>query len=51
MLRESEPFPPVEGDQADGAQMNMLWNHDVENVCVVFPSWHISGPGTMLLSW
>jgi len=32
-------------------QMNMLWNSDIEDVCVVFSSWHITGPLTMLLSW
>ena len=31
--------------------MNMLWNSQVENVCVVFSFWHISGPITMVFSW
>ncbi|CAD6573257.1 MAG: hypothetical protein TREMPRED_000761, partial [Tremellales sp. Tagirdzhanova-0007] len=30
--------------------MNMLWNSDIEDVCVVFSSWHITGPLSMLLS-
>ncbi|KAK1926222.1 Ctr copper transporter family-domain-containing protein [Papiliotrema laurentii] len=30
--------------------MNMLWNSQVEDVCVVFSSWHITGPLTMVLS-
>jgi len=32
-------------------QMNMLWNSQVEDVCVVFSGWHITGPFTMALSW
>ena len=32
-------------------QMNMLWNSQVDDVCVVFSSWHITGPITMALSW
>lgn len=28
----------------------MLFNWDVENVCIVFPSWHIKGWGTFLVS-
>lgn len=31
--------------------MNMLWNAQVEDTCVVFQSWHISGWVTMLVSW
>jgi copper transporter 1 len=31
--------------------MNMLWNNQVTDVCVVFESWHIHGWMTMLLSW
>ncbi|KAK8845426.1 hypothetical protein IAR55_006139 [Kwoniella newhampshirensis] len=30
--------------------MNMLWNNQVADTCVVFRSWHISGPTTMVLS-
>ncbi|ORX34636.1 Ctr copper transporter family-domain-containing protein [Kockovaella imperatae] len=30
--------------------MNMLWNSDIENVCVVFSSWHIKSSFTMFLS-
>ena len=32
-------------------QMNMLWNNDIQDVCVVFSSWHITGPVTMAISW
>ena len=28
----------------------MLFNWDVENVCIVFPSWRVTGWGTFLLS-
>jgi copper transporter 1 len=31
--------------------MNMLWNNDIKDVCVVFESWHISGPFSMAVSW
>ena len=31
--------------------MNMLWNNDIKDVCVVFESWHISGPLSMVVSW
>ena len=31
--------------------MNMLWNNDIKDVCVVFESWHISGPFSMAISW
>jgi copper transporter 1 len=31
--------------------MNMLWNNQVADTCVVFRSWHIHGWATMLLSW
>ncbi|UOH83897.1 hypothetical protein LQV05_006635 [Cryptococcus neoformans] len=30
--------------------MNMLWNNQVADTCVVFRSWHISGTWTMILS-
>ncbi|RXK39101.1 hypothetical protein M231_03606 [Tremella mesenterica] len=30
--------------------MNMLWNNQVADTCVVFKSWHIHGPWTMVLS-
>ncbi|ODN75948.1 hypothetical protein L202_05929 [Cryptococcus amylolentus CBS 6039] len=30
--------------------MNMLWNNQVADTCVVFRSWHISGTWTMVLS-
>ena len=30
--------------------MNMLWNTQVEDTCVVFRSWHISGPLALALS-
>ncbi|WWC58084.1 uncharacterized protein I303_100619 [Kwoniella dejecticola CBS 10117] len=30
--------------------MNMLWNNQIADTCVVFQSWHISGPMTMALS-
>ena len=32
-------------------QMNMLWNNDIKDVCVVFSTWHIRGPLTMAISW
>lgn len=32
-------------------QMNMLWNNQVADTCVVFRSWHISGAVGMLVSW
>jgi copper transporter 1 len=32
-------------------QMNMLWNHQVADTCVVFRSWHISGNMGMFISW
>lgn len=32
-------------------QMNMLWNSQVADTCVVFESWHISGWITMSISW
>ncbi|CEP07857.1 hypothetical protein [Parasitella parasitica] len=31
-------------------KMNMLFNWQVENTCVVFRWWHISGPISMILS-
>jgi copper transporter 1 len=31
--------------------MNMLWNAQVADTCVVFRSWHISGWVPMLVSW
>ena len=31
--------------------MNMLWNNDIKDVCVVFESWHIRGPFSMAVSW
>ncbi|WWD05871.1 hypothetical protein V865_003955 [Kwoniella europaea PYCC6329] len=30
--------------------MNMLWNNQIADTCVVFESWHISGPVTMAVS-
>ncbi|WVQ80452.1 hypothetical protein IAT38_002557 [Cryptococcus sp. DSM 104549] len=37
------PMPP-------SCSMNMLWNNQVADTCVVFRSWHISGTWTMILS-
>lgn len=31
--------------------MNMLWNHQVADTCVVFRSWHIAGWSGMVFSW
>ena len=30
--------------------MNMLWNTQVADTCVVFRTWHVSGPATLALS-
>ena len=30
--------------------MNMLWNTQVADTCVVFRAWHVSGPATLALS-
>ncbi|WWC85776.1 uncharacterized protein L201_000642 [Kwoniella dendrophila CBS 6074] len=30
--------------------MNMLWNNQIADTCVVFESWHITGPMTMAIS-
>lgn len=31
--------------------MNMLWNAQIEDTCVVFRSWHISGWVSLIVSW
>ncbi|GMK59963.1 hypothetical protein CspeluHIS016_0901800 [Cutaneotrichosporon spelunceum] len=38
------------GHDAPKCSMNMLWNAQVADTCVVFRSWHISGWATMLVS-
>jgi hypothetical protein len=38
-------------DPSDLLQMNMLWNNQVADTCVVFRSWHISNLGGMFISW
>ncbi|WWD22372.1 hypothetical protein CI109_106863 [Kwoniella shandongensis] len=43
------PMPGMEHD-APSCAMNMLWNNQIADTCVVFRSWHISGPTTMILS-
>ncbi|WWC66883.1 uncharacterized protein I206_100790 [Kwoniella pini CBS 10737] len=30
--------------------MNMLWNNQIKNTCVVFKSWHINGSTSMFIS-
>ncbi|WVQ93839.1 hypothetical protein IAU59_000917 [Kwoniella sp. CBS 9459] len=40
---------PMPGD-APACSMNMLWNNQIADTCVVFQSWHISGPVTMAIS-
>ncbi|KIR98160.1 solute carrier family 31 (copper transporter), member 1 [Cryptococcus deuterogattii 2001/935-1] len=38
------------GMDMPACSMNMLWNNQVADTCVVFRSWHISGTWTMILS-
>ncbi|OCF38628.1 solute carrier family 31 (copper transporter), member 1 [Kwoniella heveanensis CBS 569] len=41
---------PMPGDDTPACSMNMLWNNQIADTCVVFQSWHISGPVTMAIS-
>ncbi|KAK4688025.1 solute carrier family 31 (copper transporter), member 1, partial [Tremellales sp. Uapishka_1] len=43
----SMPMPDMDMPMCS---MNMLWNSQVQDVCVVFSTWHISGWMTMLVS-
>lgn len=50
---EGMPMPGHDGG-GDGEMMmcamSMVWNASMDNVCVVFPSWRISGPYSMMIS-
>ncbi|WRT63669.1 uncharacterized protein IL334_000592 [Kwoniella shivajii] len=43
-------MPGMGHDVTPSCSMNMLWNNQIEDTCVVFRSWHISGPMTMFIS-
>ncbi|CAE6449846.1 unnamed protein product [Rhizoctonia solani] len=38
-------------DMGPKCDMNMLWNTQIIDTCIVFKSWHISSNGTFLLSF
>ncbi|KAF1975199.1 Ctr-domain-containing protein [Bimuria novae-zelandiae CBS 107.79] len=37
-------------DHGPKCNMNMLFTWDTTDLCIVFRGWHISGPGTLILS-
>ncbi|WVR03460.1 hypothetical protein IAU60_000451 [Kwoniella sp. DSM 27419] len=41
---------PMPGSDVPACSMNMLWNNQIADVCVVFESWHIRGAVTMAVS-
>jgi len=38
-------------DMPRRCSMNMLWNYQIEDTCVIFRSWHITGGFTFFLSF
>ncbi|KAH9942352.1 Ctr copper transporter [Epithele typhae] len=43
MPMPGEPTPPT-------CSMNMLWNTQIEDTCIVFRQWHVSSTGAFVLS-
>ncbi|EOA88928.1 uncharacterized protein SETTUDRAFT_168145 [Exserohilum turcica Et28A] len=41
---------PGMGGDGPKCNMNMLFTWDTKDLCIVFPSWHISGTGSLIFS-
>ena len=41
---------PGMGGDGPKCNMNMLFTWDTTDLCIVFPSWHISGTGSLIFS-